>query len=557
MNKSKQVHKAVHSLKNDLDKKKLTRREFIRYASLLGVSAAAASQMAGIFLYPAAKAEASTIKRGGVIRIASPVQKVSHPSNISWISPTNQLRNIAEYLTYTDAQNVTHPYLLENWQVSDDIKTWTLNLRKGIKFNNGDDFTADDVIFTFQQWFDKDVGSSMMALMSGYLDLSGIKKINDHQIKLHLKIPEIAVPEHLFHYPAMILNHRTFQGDFIKAPHGTGPYTLEEYVEGERCVIKRRDDYWKKGADGQLLPYLDRVEFLDMGGEMAPMISAISSGDIDMIDFGDLGATEAFRALKDDPNVNIYPIATNQTRVVRMRVDMKPWSDNRVRQALKLCQHREKILSLAFFGEGLLGQDIHVSPKHPEYAPIKTPEYNPERAKELLKEAGYPDGLTVDIAVGNGWNEIVRYAEILQQDAAPAGFKIAIKSMPNNQYWEKWTEVDLGITVWSHRPLGTMVLNLAYTADDNGEPVAWNETRWVDEKFSSLLKKANGTVDIEKRRKIFAQLEQIQQERGSIRNAFWINTWFITGKKIEGVQAHPSGYCKIEDMWINNPGGSA
>ena len=140
--------------------------------------------------------------------------------------------------------------------------------------------------------------------------------------------------------------------------------------------------------------------------------------------------------------------------------------------------------------------------------------------------------------------------KILKQDAAPAGFNIVIQSMPNNQYWEKWTEVDLGITVWSHRPLGTMVLNLAYTADDKGKPVSWNESRWVDEEFSTLLKKANGTVDVEKRRKIFAKLEQIQQDRGSIGNAFWINTWFITGKKIQGVKAHPSGYCKIEDMWI-------
>ena len=370
MNKNKQVHKAVHSLKEDLDKKKLTRREFIRYASLLGVSAAAASQMAGLMLYPS-QAEAATIQRGGVIRIASPVQKVAHPSNISWISPTNQLRNIAEYLTYTDPDNVTHPYLLENWQVSDDIKTWTLNLRKGIKFNNGDDFTADDVIFTFQQWFDKDVGSSMLALISGYLDLSGIEKINDYQIKLHLKIPEIAVPEHLFHYPAMILNHRTFQGDFIKAPHGTGPYTLEEYVEGERCVIKRRNDYWQKGADGQLLPYLDKVEFLDMGSEMAPMIAAMRSGDIDMIDFGDLGATEAFQALKKDPAVNIYPIATNQTRVVRMRCGHETMVRQSRQTGIKTMPAPGKNTVPGPFSEkDCRGQDIHVSPKHPEYAPI-------------------------------------------------------------------------------------------------------------------------------------------------------------------------------------------
>ncbi len=117
------------------------------------------------------------------------------------------------------------------------------------------------------------------------------------------------------------------------------------------------------------------------------MIAGIKSGDIDMIDFGDLGATDAYLALKEDPNISIYPINTNQTRVVRMRVDLKPWSDNRVRQALKLCQNREKTLGLAFYGEGLIGQDIHVSPKHPEYAPIETPQIRSRTRKTIVERS--------------------------------------------------------------------------------------------------------------------------------------------------------------------------
>ncbi len=543
------VHPAVLDLKSDMEKGKVTRREFIRYSSLLGLSAAAAASMAG-FPWSGAAWSAS-VKRGGKLKIAAPVHKVTHPAQFSWIAPSNQLRQIAEYLTYTDGDNVTHPYLLENWTASDDLKTWTLNLRKGVKFNNGDSFTADDVVFTMNQWLDESVGSSMLGMIGDYIDQTGIEKVSDHQVKLHLKRAEIGIPEHLFHYPALVLNHRTFEGDFIKAPHGTGPYLLESYREGEQCVIKRRKDYWKTGADGKNLPYLDETVFIDMGTEMAPMIAAIQSGDIDIIDFSDISATEAYQALKDDKNVNVSPSTTNQTRVLRMRVDLKPWTDNRVRTALKLCQHREKILALAYFGQGVQGQDVHVSPKHPEYCPIDTPKYNPEKAKQLLKEAGYPNGVNVDLAVGSGWKEIVRYAEILKEDAAPAGFKINIKTMPNSQYWEKWTEVALGITTWAHRPIGTMVLNLGYTADEDGKPAAWNETRWVDKEFSELLSRANGTLDIDKRRKIFCKLEKIQQDRGSIGNAFWINVWTITRKRVQGVKAHPSLYLKLDDAWVN------
>ncbi|THB76795.1 MAG: ABC transporter substrate-binding protein [Desulfobacteraceae bacterium] len=546
----RQDHPSVQDLKSDFEKGKLSRREFIRYAALLGVSAVGATQMAGLSLF-SKPAHAASIKRGGTLRIAGPVQKMTHPAQFSWVTPSNQLRQVAEFLTFTDHNNVTHPALLENWKPSDDLKTWTLNLRKGVTFNNGDEFTADDVIFTMQQWLDDKVGSSMKGMMGAYLSASGIEKVNKHQIKLHLTTPEIGVPEHLFHYPALILNHKTFEGDFIKAPHGTGPFVIEKFVEGERCILKRRDDYWKKGADGGLLPYLDRIEYIDMGSEMSPMITAIKSNDIDMIDFGDVVATQAYQALKSDPNIKIQPVTTNITRILRMRVDKKPWDDNRVRMALKLCQNREKTLALAYFGEGLEGQDTHVSPKHPEYAPVKTPAYDPGKAKQLLKEAGYPNGLEVNLAVGSGWPEVVRYAEILKQDAAPAGLKINLQTMPNSQYWEKWTEVDLGITPWTHRPLGTMVLNLAYTADKDGKPVPWNESRWVDKEFSELLVKANGTLDIEKRRSIFAKLEKIQMERGSIANAFWINMWTITRKHVENLVAHPNAYLKADDVWLS------
>ena len=539
----------VHELKQYLEDGKLSRREFVRYATLLGVSFFTALGMAGLPL--PRKAFSKEVKRGGTMKIATSVQKVTHPAQFSWVEPTNILRQVAEYLTLTDKNNVTHPYLLKNWKASDDLKTWTLNLRKGIKFNNGDELAADDVVFSINQWLNKDVGSSLLGMMGSYLDPSGIEKSGSHQVKLHLKKAEIAVPEHLFHYPAMILNHKTFEGDFIKAPHGTGPYTLEVYKESERAVLKRRKDYWQKGTDGKPLPYMDGMEFMDMGDEMSPRIAALQGGEIDTIDLATTGGTAVYQALKDDDRVKVKPVGTAQARVLRMRVDLKPWNDNRVRMALKLCQHREKILQLAYFGQGLLGHDFHVSPQHPEYCEKSVPEYNPQKAKELLKEAGYPDGLKVNLAVGSEWTDVVRYAEVLKQDAAPAGFNIVLQTMPTSQYWEKWTEVDLGITPWTHRPLGTMVLNLAYRKDEKGKPVAWNETNWADDEFTELLDKANGTLDVDKRRKIFCKLEQIQWEKGSIGIAWWQNNWQIVTKRVQDSQPHPTGYMLFNEVWLS------
>ena len=282
MKEKRTLHPAIYDLKVDLDKGKLTRRDFLRYSTLLGMSAFAASQMAGLGL--AKKAFAAAPKRGGVLKVASTLHKITHPAQFSWVSPTQVGRQVAEYLTFTDGKNITHPYLLKDWVVSDDLKTWTLNVRQGVKWNNGDTFTADDVIFNFNQWMDKDVGSSMLGLVGEYLDLTGIERVDQYTVKLNLKKAEIAVPEHLFHYPALIMNHKTFQGDFIKAPVGTGPYTLESYRPGERAVVKARKDYWQNGADDKPLPYMDGMEFIDMGTEMPPQIAALKAGEIDMID---------------------------------------------------------------------------------------------------------------------------------------------------------------------------------------------------------------------------------------------------------------------------------
>lgn len=549
MKSSQFFHPLIPDLKKAHDKGMVSRREFLRYATLLGVSAATAGSLIG-FAWPK-KAAAGGIKRGGVLKISQQIQKIDHPARYSWLMPSNSMRMTFEYMTITGPDNITRPYLCESWSASDDLKTWTFNVRKGVRFNNGDTFTSDDCIFTINQWLDKDVKSSLLGLVGTYLDPTGIEKVNDYQFKLNLKRPEIAVPEHFFQYTAQVLNHRTFQGDMKKAPHGTGPFTLETYKEGEICVLKARKDYWQKGADGKPLPYIDEIRFIDMGGELAPQIAALKSGDIDLIDASDNPGPQVMKAVKSDAHINVMPVATATTRVMRMRVDMKPWSDNRVRTALKLCQNREKILALAYQGEGLEGQDFHVYPKHPEYCEMPVPAYDPAQAKKLLAEAGYPKGIDVNIAVGSEWTDIVRYAEVLKQDAAPAGIRINIQTMPTSQYWEKWTEVDLGVTPWTHRPLGTMVPNLAYVADDQGKPVPWNETRWVDKEFSDLLNEASGTLDVPKRKKIFCKLQKIQQERGSIGIAYWMNTWMCPNKRLKNVEAHPNLIFLFNEAWLN------
>jgi len=563
-------HRWIPELQEQLRQGKLTRREFIRFATLLGASVTAATAMAACApqATPAPAAATATprpaqptntpvpptptpapaIKRGGSLKAATyGIGRVDHPARYSWVSHSQSTRQVAEYLTWIDEKNITHPYLLEKWEASDDLKTWDLTLRKGVKFNNGDDFTADDVVFTMKEWFDKEVGSSMLGLMS-YMTADGIEKVDSHKVRLHLNSGQLAVPEHMYHYPAQIMNHRTFEGDFLKAPIGTGPYTFAEYSEGERVVLKRRTDvpYWKNGEDGKPLPYLDEVIYVDLGedrGTTHP--AALQSGQVDVISEPIL---EAFLALRDDPKINCIAAPSGSVNVMRMRVDVEPFTDNRVRQALKLCQRRDKIRELAYYSIGDIGQDCHVAPIHPEFCDIGTPEYNPEKAKQLLAEAGYPNGVDIEFTVANNY---IPHAEILKADAEPAGFRLQINSMPIGSYWDVWTECTLGITNWSHRPLGIMVPSLAYIADETGKPVPWNETRWVDAEFTALLREAEGTLDIEKRRQIMCKLQKIQQDRGSVGIPCFYATFFISAKYVKNFVGNPNPYDYFTDTWLD------
>ena len=543
------VHPAIPDAYDKLVQGRISRRDFLRFSTLLGLSAGSAYFLAACGApQPAAPAEeatpAASITRGGIWTDSMQLQLLDHPARLSWVEGANIVRQVCEYLTLTGVDNITRPYLLDKWEASDDVLTWDLYLKKGIKFNNGDELTADDVMFTFGEWLNPDVGSSMLGLLAYLRGMQDVEKVNDYQVRLHLQFADIAVPEHLFHYPAVILHHN-FEGDIIKQPVGTGAFTLEEYAEGERAVFKRREDYWQMGADGQPLPYLDQLTYVSTDKDAG--VAALQSGQVDSM--YDPRPTD-FQALQGVDTLAIRSVSTSQALIGRMRVDLEPWDDVRVRNALKMCQDRAKILQLAYFGEGDLSLDAHVAPVHPAYCEKPIPKYDPEKAKQLLAEAGYPDGLKVTLATKNDLEE-PEYAQALKEMAAPGGFDIALDITDPSGYWDRWTEVDLGMTSWTHRPLGTMVLQLGYTAGADGKPVEWNETRWVDEEFQKLLSQAAQTLDVEARRAIMCQIEDIFMERGPIGIAYWKRVWNIVPEKFKDIAAHPTEYDLLYGVWVD------
>jgi len=391
---------------------------------------------------------------------------------------------------------------------------------------------------------DVDVGSSLLGSLN-YMDPNGQEKVDDYTVVCHLKNPSVILPEHLYHYAAQIVP-KGFGGDMTLEPVGTGPFLMKEYEPAERCHLVARKDYWRKGADGKPLPYLDEIVMVHFQ-EQAARLAALQSGQVDTVTEP---AVTVWEGVRNDDRFDIVATPTGATRLLKVRVDQEPWKDVRVRQALKHCHNREKILAIALRGQGVIGNDSHVAPAHAEFCDdVKPYPYDIDRAKKLLAEAGYPNGIDVTLNVAQTWPESMAYAQVLAEDAKAAGIRITLNPMPSAQYWDGWTEFNMGITWWAHRPSALMLLPLCYIADKDGKLVPWNETHWVDQEFQELLEKATGIVDIDERREVMCSIEKIAKERGGVCTPFFMNVWTITAKKLHGVEPSPEEFALHHEAW--------
>jgi peptide/nickel transport system substrate-binding protein len=544
----KREHYYIPKLKEQLVEGKLDRREFLRYATLLGLSAPAAYAFAGKVtgedFAPAARAQG--LPQGGNLKIAQRVVEVVDPHSFSWVYDSNVVRQVAEYLTKTGHDNITRPYLVESWEASDDLKTWTLNMRKGVKWHNGRDLVADDAIANLMHMLNPESGSSVIGLMKGYMmndegtelwDANAIEKVDDHTFQMNLKVAQVAIPEHLFHYPAAILDpEEGFK--FGVGSNGTGAFDLVEHEVGVKSILKARDDYWGDG------PHLDVLSFIDLGDDPSAEVGAIASKQVHGNYDGDVGQVDIYNAI---PHVTLYQANTAQTAVARLQTDRPEFADPRVRKAFRLAIDSARVLEIAHRNLGAKGEHHHVSPVHPDYYSLPDMARDVAGARQLLADAGYADGLEAEIACKKDPAWELNAVQAMVEQWKEAGINVNINLMPSAQFWDNWDKVPFGFTSWTHRPLGFMVLALAYRTG-----VPWNESHYANPKFDELLTKAEGTLDIDQRKEIMKDLETIMQEEGPIVQPVWRAVFSVMDKSVQGYQKHPTNYIFGEELAIES-----
>jgi peptide/nickel transport system substrate-binding protein len=463
-----------------------------------------------------------TPQGNGIARLGIQQIAQTDPALISSDSEVLIANQVYDYLVDIDTQNRIIPRLAANWHISSDGLTYTFDLAKGVTFHDGSAFTAEDVVWTYDRLRDPASGYPTADL---YSDIADIRAIGDDQVVFTLTKTNPFFLFDLSDNHALILNSGNV--DPGKGFNGTGPFKVVEYVPPDQITLEANPDYFlgAPGVDGLQVTFFS---------DISSAVEALQGGQLDFV----MGlSTPQYDNLRQAAGVQTQIVKTNAFVAVRLRMDQEPGNDPRVIRALNLATDRQALFDVVQRGYGSVGGSSPIGPLYKDYyAPdITPPARDPQAARDLLSQAGYPDGLKMDMYMLNTGN----YPDLgaaLKAQWAEAGIDVALQLVPESVYYGegKWLEVNLGITGWAHRPYPQFYLDVMLVCG-----AKWNESHFCDPEFDRLAEIAGSTLSEPDRIAAYRDIQRILTERGPLIVPYFFAQFAATSENLQGLTLKP------------------
>ena len=422
------------------------------------------------------------------------------------------------------------PELAKSWTASDDALTWTFDLRTGVKFHNGEELVADDVVYTLTRAL-KD-GSKAKGEIG---PIEGVEALDAYTVQIKLSSPYADLATVLAKPQASILPR---SNDKIETnPVGTGPFKLASLAPGERLIYERFDDYFVPDQ-----PYLDRVVEV-INPQASAALNGLVAGDIDVVWNANLG----WQATLDQRSgVRMEQVASPGYNNIYMMVDQPPFDDVRVRQALKHCIDREKFVSAVLNGHGAIGNDHPVPPFsgfHNDELPTRPQDH--QKARQLLKEAGYNDGLKLELFTSEARAGQLESAVTLAQFARPAGIEIEVRNIDPGRFWsEYWKKQPFLVSNWFGRPTIDGTLRPYFHSEG-----VYNYAKYKNERVDELLEKGGAETDQAKRKKMYDEVQRILHDEGPWLLPYFKNYPVALQASVQNYPVYPNKWTHLARVW--------
>jgi peptide/nickel transport system substrate-binding protein len=495
----------------------------------------AALLVAGLILLAAGASPAAAEEREITIGFGASVSSTD-PHYHTLATNNMMARHFFESLIVPDAQLVMHPGLAVSWRPLDDT-SWEFKLRRGVKFHDGSDFDAKDVVATFKRA--PNVPNSPASFAIFLAAVKAVEVIDRFTIHILTHKPAPLLPNDLSNImiiPARLVDATTTDFNTGKAVIGTGPFKLVEYVPGDHVAMVRNDGYWGDK------PAWSKVTFRFITNAAA-RVAALRSGGLQMIDNV---PTADIASLKRDPELRLSSVVSN--RVIYLHMDQwrdvtpfaadkagqplaeNPFKDLRVRQALSKAINRQAIVDRVMEGQAIPAAQLlpdgffGVSPN------LKVERYDPEGAKLLLAEAGYPDGFRLTVHGPN--DRYINDDKVLQAVAqmfSRIGVETRVETMPWATYATRAAKLEFSMMLFGWGDTGETSSPLrAFLATNDREKGmgTGNRGRYSNPRLDAVLEQALSTVDDAAREKLLWQADEIaMRDVGVIPLHYEISTW--------------------------------